>query len=87
MSVDFSNKFKKQYEKAPASVKIILKERLLVFERDRRAPCLNNHELKGKFRGCRSINVGGDWRAIFQELDSGDVYFAFFGTHGKLYKK
>ncbi|MFZ3074244.1 MAG: type II toxin-antitoxin system mRNA interferase toxin, RelE/StbE family [Minisyncoccales bacterium] len=87
MRVDFSNKFKKQYEKAPIAVKTILKERLMVFGRDKYAPILNNHELKGKYQRCRSINVGGDWRAIFQELANGDIYFEFIGTHSQLYGK
>lgn len=87
MRVDFSNKFKKQYGKAPTAIQTILKERLMVFERNKHAPILNNHELKGKFQGCRSINAGGDWRAIFEESLNGDAFFILFGTHSQLYKK
>jgi len=43
--------------------------------------------LTGKYKGFRSINITGDWRAVFRELKSGEiVYFDLLGTHSKLYK-
>jgi addiction module RelE/StbE family toxin len=45
---------------------------------------LNNHELEGEYAGFRSINVTGDYRAIF--ADSGDnIMFFTIGTHSELY--
>lgn len=57
------------------------------FDKDlRRAPMLRNHSLSGKYKGCRSINVSGDWRAIFREYKGGAViYFEMLGTHSELY--
>lgn len=47
---------------------------------------LNNHALKGLYFGCRSINVTGDWRAVYEEVDSQTVNFVDLGTHSQLYK-
>ena len=51
---------------------------------------LNNHALTGKFQGRRSINITGDWRAIFSirvnfESES-EYYFELVGTHSQLYR-
>lgn len=86
MKIRFGKIFLKQIDKAPESVAAIFNERVRIFVSDRYNPILNNHELKGKYQGCRSINVGGDWRAIFQELANGDIYFEFIGTHSQMYK-
>jgi len=50
---------------------------------------LNNHSLKGKWKGYRSINVTSDWRAIYTEKREGKdtiAYFVAIGTHEQLYK-
>lgn len=86
MQIKFSKIFLKQLAKAPGPVVTIFDERTRIFISDRYNPILNNHRLKGKYQGCRSINIGGDWRAIFEELPNGDIYFEFIGTHGQLYK-
>ena len=61
--------------------------RLAIFMQNKKDPILNNHKLKGKSKGFRSINITGDYRAIFQELDNGDlIFFSMIGTHSELYK-
>lgn len=87
MKIKLGKIFLKQLDKAPKSVIEAFDERLRIFVSDKFNPILNNHSLKGKYQGCRSINIGGDWRAIFEELENGDVYFEFIGTHNQLYKK
>jgi addiction module RelE/StbE family toxin len=87
MQIKYSKIFLKQITKAPKSVAAIFDERVRLFVSDKDNPILNNHQLKGKFQGCRSINVGGDWRAIFEESSNGDAFFVLFGTHSQLYKK
>jgi addiction module RelE/StbE family toxin len=60
--------------------------RLDLFMSDEFAVILNNHELHGEYAGCRSINVTGDVRIIY-EKHGGDVQFLMdFGTHGQLYE-
>lgn len=85
MRIRYDRKFIKMYAKAPAKIKQAFKNRQTVFMKDPYQPLLNNHELSGKYKDCRSINVTGDWRAIFKEKDS-VIYFRLFGRHGQLYK-
>lgn len=87
--IDYSRKFLKQLKKSPLEIKIAFRKRLELFLQDPFHPQLNNHALTGKFSGYRSINVTGDWRAIFSEFEgeSGKVViFEIVGTHGQLYK-
>lgn len=86
MQIGYSEKFLKQQEKAPEPVRVLFKERLRIFLRNKFDIILNNHQLKGKMKEFRSINVGGDWRALFVELGNGDVIFKAIGTHSQLYK-
>lgn len=83
--IDYSKKFDKQLRKAPLEIKIAFRERLELFLRNPFHPFLNNHALTGKFSGHRSINITGDWRAIFTEME-GAVIFELLGTHSQLYK-
>ncbi|MBI3632252.1 MAG: type II toxin-antitoxin system mRNA interferase toxin, RelE/StbE family [Candidatus Vogelbacteria bacterium] len=45
---------------------------------------LNNHSLKGKYKNCRSINITGDYRAIYT-INSDSCIFIRIGTHDELY--
>ena len=87
MRVKFSKKFSKRHKKTPAKIKSAFENRLDIFINDKFHPQLNNHSLAGKYQGLRSINVTGNWRAIFQELQGGEVaYFITIDTHSNLYK-
>jgi len=86
MRVEYSKKFIKQYKKSPNLVKKRLKERIRLYCQDSNSPVLNNHNLRGKWKGFRSINITGDWRAIFKEIKRNKVVrFYFIGTHSQLY--
>jgi mRNA-degrading endonuclease YafQ of YafQ-DinJ toxin-antitoxin module len=87
MRIGYNRKFLKQFENAPKNIKGLFKEQIRVFAIDKFNISLNNHQLKGKVKHLRSINIGGDWRALFEELSNGDVIFKAIGTHGKLYGK
>ena len=85
--VDYSKRFQKDLKRVPVKVQKAFRNRFEVFLRDKFNPILNNHKLVGKYGGYRSINVTGDWRAIFREFEKGKiVYFDVLGTHGNLYK-
>lgn len=87
--IDYSRKFLKQLKNSPIEIKVAFRKRLELFLQDPFHPQLNNHALTGKFSGYRSINVTGDWRAIFSEFvdESGRaVIFEIVGTHSQLYK-
>lgn len=66
-------------------MKIVVKERIKVFELNPSDLRLRNHPLKGKLKGYRSINITGDWRAIYF-VSGEDVIFAELGRHSELYK-
>ena len=85
--VNFSKRFEKDFKKSPRKIQISFRNRLEIYLTDKFNPILNNHSLSGKYNGYRSINVTGDWRAIFREMDDGEiVYFDLIRTHSRLYK-
>lgn len=87
LRIDFSKVFNKQLSKAPLEIKIAFRERFKIFLTNPRDYQLNNHHLKGKLKGFRSINVTGDWRAIYSERIFGQtVVFEMLGTHSQLYQ-
>jgi len=84
MIIDFHKGFTKDFRKLPPKIKTKFQERLLLFEKDEFDPVLNNHALKGKWLGYRSINVTGNIRAIFKR-DSQSVLFVTMDSHSNLY--
>ncbi len=82
--------FKKQYKKADHKIRTAFKDRLRLFRENQHHFLLHNHVLTGKFKGYRSINITGDWRAIYKEIVLDNkriiVLFHLFGTHSQLYK-
>ena len=87
MVVEISRKFTKQYDKAPLVIRLSFQNRLRIFKEAPYAPILQNHWLKGEWLGHRSINITGDWRAIYFHIDEQRVVFRGIGTHGQLYNK
>ncbi len=86
MRLDYSKKFIKQFKKAPIKIQRQWNNRLAIFIKDKFHPVLDNHSLKGRFIGCNSIDINGDWRAIFTEEDNYSlVKFYAIGTHSQLY--
>lgn len=84
MVINFHTDFIKGSGKLTNQQKEKLTQRLKLFELDEFDPILNNHSLRGKYLGCRSINITGDLRAIFKK--NGDqVLFIAIGSHSKLY--
>ena len=90
MEIRYSPKFRKYYKNADTKIKTAFNNRIQLFEVDPHNLLLHNHSLMGRYRGYRSINVTGDWRAIYLEKKTSDgrvlVEFRLFGTHSQLYK-
>lgn len=89
-SIDYSKKFDKELKKAPLETKIAFRNRLELFLEEPNHPQLNNHKLSGKLTGYRSINITGDWRALYSEYidenENKSIIFEMIGTHSQLYK-
>lgn len=87
--VDYSKKFQKQLKKAPVEIQEAFLKRRELFLEDPLNPILNNHSLIGAHLGKRSINITGDWRAIYSETEDEEgeisINFHLLGTHSQLY--
>ena len=87
--IDYSKKFLKQLKKAPLKIQIAFRDRFAIFLADPFDPILDNHSLTGNYLGKRSINITGDWRAIYSETtdEAGDTGLEVYllGTHSQLY--
>jgi addiction module RelE/StbE family toxin len=84
MEARYRKTFVKQYRKLPQVVQKRVQERINLFRTNPFEPLLSNHPLHGHKRGYRSINITGDYRALYEEID-GVAYFAAVGTHSELY--
>lgn len=84
MTVGYSKNFIKQAKKLNPKLRQRLQERVRVFIDNPLHPELRNHQLKGKYKEYRSINVTGDVRALYVQQGS-EAIFDIVGTHGQLY--
>jgi len=80
-----SKQFDKAYSKLPQKVKIKFKQRRDLFLENEFNPLLDNHPLAGEYGGFRSINITGDFRAIYYRLGGDVMVFVNIGTHSQLY--
>jgi mRNA-degrading endonuclease YafQ of YafQ-DinJ toxin-antitoxin module len=78
--------FKKNFKKLSTKIKAKFYERLAIFKEDKFHSILDNHSVDKRYPGCRSIDINGDYRVIFRELD-GVNFFVNIGTHSELYGK
>lgn len=87
MHAVYSKNFLKQLERAPQPIQKAFRLRMELLIENPRHPLLRNHELQGVLLGYRSINVTGDWRAVFRILPREDaIFFVAIGTHSQLYR-
>lgn len=89
MQINLAKKFKKRYEKVDTKIKTAFDRRFELFQEDPLHSQLKNHKLTGKLAGYKSINITGDWRAIYSESEDENgekiVIFEILGTHSELY--
>lgn len=85
MKIKFHKNFEKQYKALKKSQKKKAQERLELFLDNQFHQILNNHSLKGKYLDYRSINIGGDLRAIYKLTIDNECIFVEIGTHNQLY--
>jgi addiction module RelE/StbE family toxin len=73
--------FKKSYKKLTANLCIKVNTRINIFIEYQFDQILNNHKLKGIYESYRSINISGDLRAIYRNINEDEVIFIKLGTH------
>lgn len=86
---EFTKQFDKQLDRLPNEIKIAFRDTLALFLEDQFNSVLNNHPLIEKLAGYRSINLNGDYIALFKEKFTAKhkiVTFHKIGTHKKLYR-
>jgi addiction module RelE/StbE family toxin len=85
MEYILSRTFEKQFAQLPKGIKTKAIRAFEIFVRDPNDPTLRAHALAGKWRGYWSINVTGDYRAVYTHVDERVVRFVMIGTHSQLY--
>lgn len=86
MRAELHPKFRKEFAKLRASEQRAFAERLKLFIFEPHHPQLHTHRLKGSFAGYWSINVNGDLRAVYKQVERDLVVFIRIGSHSQLYK-
>ena len=84
MRVIFHKTFLKQYRKFPEKIKIKFDTRLSLLLKDFGHPTLRVHPLRGDKFPLFSMNVTGDYRALFVRKED-EVRFHEIGKHSELY--
>lgn len=84
MEIVFHKQFKKKLKKLPVKIQNQFYDRLDLFVRNKNDKILENHSVDKAYSDCRSINITGDYRAIFKE-DQNLAIFITIGTHSELY--
>lgn len=84
MKVSYSKNFLKQYSKLNPNMQIKVDKKILLWQSNPINPLLKNHSLLGKLAHYRSINISGDYRALYIQHDN-EVIFDAVGTHSQLY--
>ncbi len=84
MKLTYSKEFIKQAEKLSPKLQAQLFARVSIFRNNPLHPSLRNHALKGKYASYRSINITGDYRALYLQKED-EAIFDKIGTHSQLY--
>jgi len=86
MNVVFHKRFDKMAKKLSPKIKTKMVERITLFSKDPLDSVLRNHALKTPYKGSYSIDITGDFRAIYYLVDSETALFTHIGTHSQLYR-
>ena len=85
MLVNYSKNFKKQYQVLPKNIREKFQSRLEILLVNPNDSQLHKHKLSGPYNNLWSINITGDIRAVYEQIDN--VYlFSVIGSHSDLYK-
>ena len=85
MKFIFRREFNRRHLKLSTKIKEKFEDRLSLFNREPNCRILNIHKLSGKYEGMWSINITGNYRAIFDKQENEIVIFINIGTHSELF--
>ena len=80
-----NRKFERKYAKLSYKIKEKFIERRNIFIQDPTSSILNIHKLSREYKGKWSINITGDYRAIFDRSERDIIIFVNIGTHSELF--
>ena len=86
MRFNSRRKFRRQYKKLPAKIQKKFDEQVDLFRNNPTDRRLNIHNLQGDKKPLVSMNVTGDYRALFVWETKERVRFHQIGTHSELYQ-
>ena len=86
MIITYGRIFKKMFRKQTKFIQTKFEQRLLIFINQNNHPLLNIHSLDGEWSGCKSFNVTGDIRVVFEEINEDHIELIAIGSHSELYK-
>jgi mRNA-degrading endonuclease YafQ of YafQ-DinJ toxin-antitoxin module len=85
VNILFHKRFDKMAGKLSPKVKQKLRERLELFRLNPTDPRLRMHALHSPYGGSYSIDITGDYRAIYVLVDDATALFTHIGTRSQLY--
>lgn len=85
MNIQTTRKFDKKSARLPRPIQSAVLERLTLFLENPHHSLLYNHPLSGKRKNQRSINITGDYRLIFEQVDEHTARLLDVDTHHNLY--
>jgi proteic killer suppression protein len=86
MNIILHKNFGKKFIKLSSKIQESFRKRRDLFLENPLYPLLGNHPLAGDRKGQWSINVTGDWRAIYVFKNEDTIVFIDIDTHSNLYK-
>ena len=81
MRIFYYSKFIRQYKKLPAEIKILVKNKELIFRDDSFDSRLKTHKLSGRLDGLYSFSINHSYRIIFRISEEGFAEFYEIGNH------
>lgn len=84
MNIRLHAKFEKMFDPLPRKIQDRFFERAALYRKDPFHPILHNHSVDHAYPGWKSINVTGDYRALYEERGN-EIVFMKIGTHSELY--
>ena len=85
MRIRYHQRFLKDFQKLPVKIQGKVFERMELFQREPFHRLLNNHSVEAAYPNWRSINITGDYRALYEVQKEGSIVFMKIGTHSELY--
>jgi len=85
MTIRYSKKFKKQYDKLSPTLQQKTKDAIRRWTNNPHDETLRLHQLSGKMKRFYSIDITGDIRALYEIADKDIYIYQMVGTHSQLY--